>query len=327
MADSSSAKPERFAPITTLAIVTVVFEAEYDLLELQARSFDAFLDGETVERIIVIDNSSSGMPSRRRRSLLRSYGRHAGQVDIRRNSDIALVPSTIGWKSQQVLKIRVADTVGTSAYVVLDAKNHLIRPTGRDVFVSGDRPRANFYHYDTHPLRGTLETVLDYFVLDRPSHIARFTATATPFLLLSAACTALVADLEVREGTLFADLFVERGFTEFFLYSAWLESTGSVLDRLYDDSGIPNPVVWPKGRSRDGVAATLALAEQKQAHVLSIHRTALARMDRDATTLIVDFWVRLGFFHSVGAARAFIRRYRARYVVSMGLRRLRGKSA
>src|SRR4051812_31598551 len=111
MADPNSARPVGFAPATSLALVTVVFEAEYDLLALQARSLDAFLDEGTVERIIVIDNSRSGMSTSRRHSLLRAYGRHARLVDIVRNTEVAVVPPTIGWKSQQVLKLRIAETV------------------------------------------------------------------------------------------------------------------------------------------------------------------------------------------------------------------------
>jgi len=225
--------------------------------------------------------------------------------------------------SQQVLKLRVADLISTPTYVVLDAKNHLVRPTGLSSFVAPDgRPRANFYHYDAHPLRTSLERVLDYFGLERESHLARFTSTATPFILVTIVCRRLVADLEAREAKPFAELFVNRGFTEFFLYSAWLESTGTTLDVLYDDSGIPNPAVWPRGRGQAGVARVLDAASSPTTHFLSIHRTALARMGRSATDLLIAFWIERGFFSGRGEARRFILRYRTHYVVAMVRKRI-----
>ena len=311
------------ASVESLTLVTVVFDAEFGLLELQARSFAAFLDPTPVSAIIVIDNSRRPMSRARRRSLLAAYGPFASRVTFLRSDEVATVPPTIGWRRQQVLKLRIADLVETSTYVVLDAKNHLIRPTGLGVFAAADgRPRGSFHHYDSHPLRATLEAVLGYFDLDPAPRIARFTATSTPFILITRAARQLVAAVEQREGREFAEVFVERRFTEFFLYSAWIESTGASLDELYDDSGIASPTVWPRGRAQDRVASTLESARESGANFFAIHRTALARMDRAATHLIVDFWLERALFPNRAAAARFIRRYRARYLVAMVAKRL-----
>jgi Family of unknown function (DUF6492) len=318
---------QRHASLSELTIVTVVFEAEYALLELQALSMAVFLDESVATEILVIDNSRRPMSKARKRRLLTSYGRLAPKVRFLRHEEVARVPATTGWRSQQVLKIQIADWITTDGYLVLDAKNHLIARADLSTFVAPDgRPKCNFQHYETHPLRSSLEIALDNFGLERTSYLARFTATVTPFILVTQACLDLIAYLEVAEQRPFAETFVEKAFTEFFLYSAWLEWSGTRLEKLYDDSGIANAVVWPRGRSSDAVAATLDDARERQARILSIHRTALARMDRGATSLIVDFWVERGLFASVGVARRFIDKYRLRYFSVMGMRKLRALS-
>ena len=316
---------DRFAvAVHELTIVTVAFEAEFDLLELQARSFAAFLEPDGIVEILVIDNSRAGMGARRRDSLLAAYGALSSRVKVLWNEDVSSVPPAIGWVSQQVLKLRVASRVRTDAYLVLDAKNHLVAAAGvGSVVASGGRPLANFYSYETHPLRKRLEIVLDYFALDREAHIARFTATTTPVVLVTAACIELVSSMEAREQRPFADLFVERGFSEFFLYGAWLESEGVVLDELYDDSGIPTSVVWPGGRDEASVATTIEAARRRGVAFFSVHRSALGRMGPSPTRLVVDFWTERGLFASRADANRFVRRFRLRYARAMTAKRLR----
>lgn len=309
--------------IDSLSIVTVVFEAEYALLQLQARSFHAFLEDGVADEIVVIDNSRRGMSKRRRASLLAAYGRHRETVKIRRNVDIARIPPSFGWRSQQVLKIQVADQIGSDAYVVLDAKNHLISQVGRSTFVTlAGRPRANFHSYRSHPLKGSLESILDYFDLEKPKRVTRFTSTTTPFILITQASRLLVAALERREGQPFAEIFVRQRFTEFFLYAAWLESAGVRLDSIYDDSGIENSTIWPRERRHDDVLRILRTLRSDGGSFLSVHRTALARADYSTTMLIVSLWRECGLFVSVSAAWRFVCAYRLMYVISMGRKRL-----
>ena len=201
------------------AFVSVVFESEAPLLILQARSMASFLPSTLVNEIVVIDNSVRGLPADVRRDLLRSYGHHSRLVRIVRPTDIRSLPRTTGWRNQQILKLCIAEQLCSERYVVLDAKNHFVRRIQPDFLQACDgRPKVMVHSYESHPLRGELERVLNYLGLDPTEHINRFTATITPFVLNTSLVREMIADIENRTGNRFEEEFVSNDLTEFFLY-------------------------------------------------------------------------------------------------------------
>ena len=135
-----------------LTFVSVVFESEVALLHLQARSMDLYVPDEWVEQIIIIDNTARGLSGATTHALRSMLGVHAGHLRVLRPDDICQVPRTIGWRSQQVLKLCVAGLITTDSYVVLDAKNHFIAPVARDFFVAPDgRARVAACGFESHP--------------------------------------------------------------------------------------------------------------------------------------------------------------------------------
>jgi hypothetical protein len=78
---------------TRYTFVTVVFEQDYRLLLLQARSMRMYCPTDLLNEIIVIDNSTSGrIPSSVRNQLLIEYGHLRTFVHILPGSDIAQCP-------------------------------------------------------------------------------------------------------------------------------------------------------------------------------------------------------------------------------------------
>src|SRR6476620_4011421 len=113
-----------------------------------------FLDESQVHEVLVIDNSASGIPKDILAELRKEYAHLAGRVEVVRPDDVCRVPATGGWRSPQALKLRIADRVATTRYVVLDAKNHFIASPDPAFFETGaGRPTANAYSYEEHPLR------------------------------------------------------------------------------------------------------------------------------------------------------------------------------
>ncbi|NJN91757.1 MAG: hypothetical protein HC878_16270 [Leptolyngbyaceae cyanobacterium SL_5_14] len=110
-----------------LTFVTVVFEEEYLLLQLQARSMRLYLSPIMVDEIIIIDNSCRGMPRAFKDELLIAYAQLAPLVKILLSKDICTIPSSQGWVSQQILKLMIAEHIESEWYVVLDAKITLSR--------------------------------------------------------------------------------------------------------------------------------------------------------------------------------------------------------
>ena len=327
-----------------LTWVSVVFETEVALLELQARSMSRFLPDELVSSILVIDNSGKGMSRSAKESLLSSYGRLAPAVRILVPGDITKVSGATGWRSQQVLKLCVAAKVDTKHYVALDAKNHFVAAPRPGHFVSPEgRPRAHVRGFADHPLKAHLQGVLTYVGLDPAQHVDRFTETAPPFVFDRDLVLELIDDIEQRSGNPFPDEFVEHGLTEFFLYSAWLVSKGRTLDEAFEVHDEFCPVVWPGKADAAGVRRAIENVHRLHAPVFGVHRRALRRLDAEASALLASFWSQVGLFESTDRALAFISefqrtyarinrakqlrelRYRARTLPQAAARRLSGK--
>jgi Family of unknown function (DUF6492) len=290
-----------------LTFVSVVFETEFPLLVLQARSMARFLDESQVHEVLVIDNSASGIPKDIHAELRHEYAHLAGRVQVVRPDDVCRVPATGGWRSQQVLKLCISDRVATTRYVVLDAKNHFIAQPDPAFFeTAAGQPTANAYSYEEHPLRPELERTLRYLGLDPDDHVRRFTATVTPFVLDTRVVRELIADLEAREGRPFPDLFVEQQLTEFFLYAGWIVAHGTPLDEFFDLHQQFCPIVWPGKADVAGVEAATAASRERGTPLFAVHRRALVKLDEQASNALAAFWVSVGLFPDQPAAEQFI---------------------
>ena len=307
-----------------ISFVTVVFESEFPLLSLQATSVARFVPESMVDELVVIDNSARGMGARRRSALLSAYGDRAPLVRIVRPADICALPPALGWRSQQVLKLAIAEQLTGTHYVVLDAKNHFVAKPDMGFFLAPDgRARVNVYSYETHPLRPAFENVMAYLDLPVADHVQRFTATVTPFVLEVALVRKLMKDVAVRSGTSFADEFVGRELLEFFLYSGWIVARGTDLAEVFDFHQVFAPNVWPRGASAGQVAQAIDKARSGPAPLFGVHRTALARMDHEAVALLTAFWCELGLFASTGAAQRFVAAFRKNYARAEFRRKVR----
>lgn len=311
------------APLT---FVTVVFDAELTLLELQARSMTLHLHPSAVAEIIVLDNSVRGLSPRAAAHLRRHYGALADRVQVLRTRDVVDVRGAKGWRSQQAAKLAVSSRIMTPHYVALDAKNHFTSPVGVRSFIGADgRAHAASHSYAGHPLRRALEHTLDY-VGAAPSQqeelIGAFPPTATPFVFDTALVRALIADVEQSSGSPFGAEFERQELLEFFLYSGWLAARGPGIDAVIDGSSLPSPTVWPKAATLAGVEETIAEAEREGAFVFAVHRQVLARADRDALARVARFWTDSGLFPTETEAAALIRRFRRRYRPAIARTRL-----
>jgi len=289
------------------SFVIVGFEGDAGLLNLQARSMRMFCPPELIEEIIVVDNSSPGSRNWRD-ELLHQYGNHAGFVRIVPAADIAVMSTgASGWYTQQVLKIKVSETIRSDRYVVLDAKNHLIKPLNRGFLETPTgQPRMNGKPYINHPMREFLERTVEYFGLDPEEHVKWFTRTHPPFTILTDEACELVRHIEQKEARPFASVFLDRKLSEFFLYSGFLVSKGT-LRKIYDLTQAEEPQVWPGNADEQGCAKAIQKASQTESPFMTVHRRALANMDKKGQTLLAEFWHSRGLFASTKDGIRFLR--------------------
>jgi hypothetical protein len=306
-------------------LVTVVFESEVELLRLQARSVRAYVTPDVVSGLVVIDNTARGLRRSRWAALLGEYGEHAGRVRRLRPGDIAdRVPGVHGWTTQQVLKLQVATQVTTPRYLVLDAKDHFVNPLEPAFLEAPDgRPRVSAHPFTRHPLRASLERALGYVGLDPADHVNRFTLTVTPFVFDTGRVLEMIADIEASSGRPFAVEFTDKGLTDFFTYSAWLLAQGRSLDDYFDLSRPPCPKVWPGRATFAAVQEAVRSVDDEHQPVLSVHRRALARLDRRSIDVLSALWVDRGLLANECEARAFVRAFRASYLSGEARRKVR----
>ncbi len=291
-------------------IVTVVFEGDVELMLLQARSMRLYCDPGSFEEIIVVNNFSNeeAKPKRWHERLAEEYGTLFSKVRIIEATTVADTHGHKGWWSQQVLKLAIANLVKTDRYLILDAKNHLVKSLTREFLEAPDgRVKINGYGYDSHPLRHFLESTCAYVGIDPAGPLRKFVRTSTPFTMVTSAAKAMVKNIECMENADLADVMTKHGLTEFFLYAATLEKAG-VLHELYDWSQLFSPDIWAWGAEdmniiREAIEKT---TRDSAGPFFGLHRGAVHKFAPDARYAISDFWVSRGLFSDREAAFDFL---------------------
>lgn len=290
-------------PITA---VTVVYEAEQRLLEVQAQSLARFAAPELVSSVIVIDNSRHGLSRRNLDRLAERYGPHRRALRVLPAGEVADLPAAGGWHTQQILKLEVARLVRTSHYLLLDAKNDLVADLTPDaLFDSQGRAKVRAYSFADHPHRARLERTLTYLGLDPQDHIDHFPATVTPYLIDTELAREVVTGVVEQSGRPFGAEFVAAGLTEFFLYGGWALRGGAIGTRitLTDD---PAAAIWP-GAAADDARVAEVLEAARESAVLSVHREAWRRLSPQSRERLAAFWAERGLFDTPEEAAASIR--------------------
>jgi hypothetical protein len=316
--------------------VTVVFEDDYPLLNLQARSMYKYCPKEIVDSVIIIDNSERALPPYCKKRVLAAYGDLATVVKFVSARDISELPqpdSAYGWRTQQVLKLLVSRQILTSRYIILDAKNHLVYPLRRNFLESPDgRARIIVYPYETnHPLRRDLERVLSFLGLDPAMYVRNFTTCAPPFVMYTNVVRELIEYFSIRETCSFENLFIRNKLTEFFLYTGYILMHRINLTTLYSFHQVDCPIVWIGDADEKGCTLAVAIATEQQSPFFGVHRRAILKMNARSRQAIANFWHNRMLFPTNHSAKVFLTKVRIRllynrckrYLISLPQRVLR----
>ena len=289
------------------SFVTIAHATDFGLLRLQARSMALYCPAKLAGEILIVENFDPGKEMDWRPALLDAYGPLAPAVRFLPAAAVSPVRAThAGWWKQQVLKLAVASVVTCDAYLVLDAKNHLFKPLTLDFLRASDgRPRLNGYGFEHHSLKDALIRTLAYLGVDATPFISHFTRTSTPFLMLRSVAREIVWFVAAREGKPFAEAFLERRLTEFFLYAGYLQMQGK-LQSTYDMGQPYCAQIWGFSANEAGCREAIGKAsEPKAGPFLAVHRAALEGMDDAARRIVAAFWLATGLFETVEAGVQF----------------------
>lgn len=294
-----------------LDLITVCFAAELSLLRLQARSIRMFMDGEILGRIILVINELS--PRRVKRAIkhdvLPEYGDFADRVVLLTAKELAGVRlNKCGWGTQQVFKILASAYAASPLLMILDCKNHFIRPVGPDQIWSGDG-RIKTRPYRVIPrFAGYFQAAKTYFGVAPDVGTGVALPTTTPFLVPTKLVADLIAEMEEREGKRFFEVFMQpkKRFTEFYLIYAYLLSKVGSLEVLYDV--VPNHAVSIMRSQQvdvDAVNAKIVQLEQEDVYCFGVHRDVLVEGDPRILGAVTQVWRRFGLVHSTEEAASF----------------------
>ena len=178
-------------------IATVCYTPELHLLKLQARSMSRHLESSGVGKIWIILNEPDPRRAARYfdRHIAPEYGSHLAKVELLVRDDVAQgLPEDNGSRTQQVLKLRIADRILENNYLVLDAKNHFVRKVSAASFFN---EASCYLGWRTNHRRGgrherLFRTAYAYFGLDPEPFINSSPATVTPFGIRTSRAMSLV---------------------------------------------------------------------------------------------------------------------------------------
>ena len=101
------------AKLQKYTFVTVVFEAEYDLLLMQARSMGMYCPLEVVELVVIIDNFDRPLSLSQQSRIKAQYGCLADVVQFIRSRELAQISQTIGNVEQNEERVFSRDLLKT----------------------------------------------------------------------------------------------------------------------------------------------------------------------------------------------------------------------
>jgi hypothetical protein len=248
-------------------ICTVVFDAELDVLKLQARSIELYCQDIGLKNIFVMVNDSSTVDPA-------WYGAFADRVRVVPRSNFDCEWSDNGWVGQQALKMLGSAMSDNAWCMIVDAKTLFVRPVELDqVIVDGRAATGSMPIYPVFDASRTITNRL--FDIDLPAQLG---PGGVPFFVEPSLTRDMIQEVESRTGQLFANYFQQQGrLTEFILYSGYVW----YRDQSFDDRYHTQSRIYPANlcHSETGIFDSKFNTMCKpETLTVSIHRNAWTQL-------------------------------------------------
>ena len=293
-----------------LEIVTIVFDQEIELFRLQARSLARNLSSE-FRRIHVVMNEFGHSSLRAEVAAIveAEFGSFERErVQIWSSRDLLSVSDSRGWLTQQILKLKMASHVEAEKYVVLDAKNHLIRKTGVASFIASDGRPYMARTWNCMPLKEYIIGSLKTFRLDADIADQLTMPSITPFVLYTKAVLNMITEIENIQNLSFDECFLsgKENVSEFGLYAAFFIKNNISLESAYWCDKTICTTLWRQWAStEERQLKQLANLSHDDMVMLGLHRNSFSPMSDQARKTIFKIWVDSGLFEEGSDAAAY----------------------
>jgi hypothetical protein len=213
-----------------LDFITVVFQDELPLLEIQARSFDQYLNPQDVNQIVIVVNDADSVVE-----LIDPawWGQHANRVVIKPRSGYAFAPGNSGWDDQQLLKLLAAAESETKWSIVFDTKTWLIKAFDTQesaLFDTQGRPNVGRMHLSPHfePAKAFVE---QYYGIEIEMVLG---PSGVPYVFHTADVQEMIAGISDFVTFFQQHLLGPTFLTEFVLYAGFIIKKYGSVEVIYN---------------------------------------------------------------------------------------------
>lgn len=294
-----------------LTFSTVFFVGDYANLILQARSLRLY-GQDTIKHWLLVLNDEIEQKERKRlfeslQNEMQGSSFDVFLVDRKKLVDIDFI-KVGGYRSQQILKIAVSNIIDDEFFVVLDAKNHAIRPLRKEFFVSDGLPVVHSVPYYTgFPFTIWFAKAFELMGLEPNIEVFRRYQSTTPYVLKT---EVVKACMDQRPSLLGMPWHYYVGLpgdhkdsiTEFGLYAAvseLLNNKTTIKPKQY------HTLFAMAGANPDETHNYIKSMDDEYIKFFGVHR-GISGLNSGTVDLLKQKWVEHGLFSSVASAQTFL---------------------
>jgi len=217
-------------------LITVVFEKEIPLIEIQARSIELYIDTDIIKNIYVVVNDDDHVVD-----LISPnwWGIHSNKVQIIPRSRYGVVPVLEGWNSQQLYKLFAANAAESKWSMCLDAKTWFVQKLQWDKLFD-EQNRVKFVSIPVIPVFRDAQKFLEEFYNIDMVEVSG--PGGVPFMFHTSTVRSMFEHIRIKDSSRsFLGFFCTHvnfpaAITEFMLYSAYVIYKYGDYSSLYNRS-------------------------------------------------------------------------------------------
>ena len=273
-------------------------EIEIELLKLQALSF-SLVPTSLIHEIIVCWNDVGSYAEID--SLISFYPKNLrSKVRITNRDNIIPNEKKSDWRNQQLCKLLLAKTIKAPYYIILDAKNHFIKPVKENHFFTPQEHKPKLFLGNPGKMISCFDYCLKYFGISKSSlqlsHPYSLDdpdfqfCTTTPFILKTDIVLEMISYMESVEKTDFSQLFKNhKEGTEFYFYISYLIFKQYIS--RYDLQKKIHVTLWPDlDKEWNQIESIEQVINQEDCAIFGLHRRALIKMENDNFEKLISFY-------------------------------------
>jgi hypothetical protein len=205
-------------------LISIVFEPELVLLEIQARSIELYFPTEKIANIIVVVNDNDSVAEKINKSW---WGINQHKVKIIPRSTIGNYSFLHGWSSQQLCKLFAASKASSKWSLCLDSKTWLVQKLDWEKLFD-DSGKVNFKSFTYMPVFDAAKQFTEkFFSIEFTDVIG---PGGVPFAFHTDSIRHMIKHVEEKTDNDFFEFFanslqVPNSVTEFIFYSGYIFSS------------------------------------------------------------------------------------------------------